>query len=68
MPKGVPTETVDKLNRTINACLAEPANKARLNELGGEEFPGTPGQFADFVNAEIGKWAQVVKFAGVNPE
>jgi tripartite-type tricarboxylate transporter receptor subunit TctC len=68
VPKGTPAGTVDVLNRTINACLAEPANKARLNELGGAEFPGSPDQFADFINGEIAKWARVVKFAGVNPE
>ena len=68
VPKGTPAGIVDVLNRAINACLAEPANKARLNELGGEEFSGPPGQFADFINAEIAKWARVVKFAGVNPE
>jgi tripartite-type tricarboxylate transporter receptor subunit TctC len=68
VPIGTPAGIVDTLNRAINACLAEAANKARLNELGGAEFSGSPGQFADFINAEIAKWARVVKFAGVNPE
>jgi tripartite-type tricarboxylate transporter receptor subunit TctC len=58
---------VEKLNAAIDTCLAEPANKARLKELGGEDFTGTRGQFADFIAAEIAKWAQVVKFAGVKP-
>src|SRR5215469_8204614 len=67
-PKDTPADIVDKLNRTINACLAEASDKARLKELGGEEMSGSPSQFADFVKAEIGKWAGVVKFAGVKPE
>ena len=68
VPKDTPSGIVDTLNRTINACLTDTANKARLNELGGQEFPGSPGQFTDFINAEIVKWARVVEFAGVNPE
>jgi tripartite-type tricarboxylate transporter receptor subunit TctC len=68
VPKDTPPGIVDKLNQTINACLADGKNKARLNELGAEAFPGSPGQFADFVNAEITKWARVVKFAGIPPE
>jgi tripartite-type tricarboxylate transporter receptor subunit TctC len=68
VPKDTPSGIVDKLNQTINACLADGKNKARLNELGAEAFPGSPGQFADFVNAEITKWARVVTFAGIPPE
>jgi tripartite-type tricarboxylate transporter receptor subunit TctC len=68
VPKATPAGIVDKLNRAINACLADAKNKARLSELGGEEFSGSPGQFADFINAEIAKWARVIKFAGISPE
>jgi tripartite-type tricarboxylate transporter receptor subunit TctC len=68
VPKGTPAAIVDKLNAAINACLADANNKARLNELGGAEFAGSPGQFADYITAETAKWAQVVKFAGVKPE
>jgi tripartite-type tricarboxylate transporter receptor subunit TctC len=68
VPKDTPANIVDKLNQTINACLADANNKARLNELGGEVFSGPPGQFADFINAEIDKWARVIKFAGISPE
>jgi tripartite-type tricarboxylate transporter receptor subunit TctC len=67
VPKGTPSGIVDTLNQAIDACLADAKNKARLNELGAEAFPGSPGQFADFVNAEIAKWARVVKFAGIPP-
>jgi tripartite-type tricarboxylate transporter receptor subunit TctC len=68
VPKDTPAAVVDKLNAAINASLADTANKARLNELGGEEFSGSRSQFTDYIAAEIAKWAQVVKFAGVKPE
>jgi tripartite-type tricarboxylate transporter receptor subunit TctC len=68
VPKDTPDDIVGTLNQTINACLADGKNKARLKELGGEVMSGAPGQFGDFVNAEIAKWARVVKFAGVTPE
>jgi tripartite-type tricarboxylate transporter receptor subunit TctC len=68
VPKDTPADIVAKLNAAINACLADSGNKARLSELGGEEFTGSPGQFADYITAEIAKWAQVVKFAGVKPQ
>ncbi len=67
VPKDTPGDIVDRLNGAINACLAEANNKARLNELGGEEFAGSPGQFADYIAAETTKWAKVVKFAGLKP-
>jgi tripartite-type tricarboxylate transporter receptor subunit TctC len=68
VPKDTPTAIVDKLSSNINACLADAKNKARLNELGGVEFSGSPGQFTDFITAETAKWARVIKFAGVRPE
>ena len=68
VPKDTPGDIVDRLNGAINACLAEAKNKARLNELGGEEFTGSPGQFSDFITSEIGKWAKVIKFAGLKPQ
>jgi tripartite-type tricarboxylate transporter receptor subunit TctC len=67
-PKGTPADIVDKLNAAINTCLAEANNKARLNELGGEEFAGSPGQFTVYIAAETAKWAKVVQFAGLKPE
>jgi tripartite-type tricarboxylate transporter receptor subunit TctC len=68
VPKDTPADIVDKLSRGINACLADAPNKARLNELGGEEFSGSRGQFADFITTETAKWARVIKFAGMSPQ
>jgi tripartite-type tricarboxylate transporter receptor subunit TctC len=67
-PKNTPTEIVDKLNREINASLADPKFKARLVDLGGEPFASAPDDFGKFIAAETDKWAKVVKFAGIKPE
>ncbi len=67
-PKNTPAGIVDKLNREINAGLADPKLKARLIDLGGETFAGSPEDFAKYIAAETEKWAKVVKFAGIKPE
>jgi tripartite-type tricarboxylate transporter receptor subunit TctC len=67
-PKATPADVVDKLNREINAGLADDKFKARLHDLGGVEFPGSSESFAKFIAAETEKWAKVVKFAGIKPE
>jgi tripartite-type tricarboxylate transporter receptor subunit TctC len=66
-PKNTPAEIVDKLNGEINAVVADPKNKARLVDLGGEAFAGSPAEFVKFIAAETEKWAKVVKFAGIKP-
>jgi len=63
-PKGTPTEIVEKLNREINAILADPKIKARFAELGSAPFIVTPGAFGTFLAAETGKWGKAVKFSG----
>jgi len=67
-PKATPAEIVEKLNKEINAGLADPEIKARLADLGGTVLAGLPGDFENFVAGEIEKWAKVVKFAGIKPE
>ena len=58
-------EIIDKLNREINAALADPTMKARLADLGGEPMSMTPAEFGKFIADETEKWAKVVKFAGI---
>jgi len=65
VPKGTPPEIIDKLNKEINAGLANPNIKARLAELGGMLIPGTPQDFGKLVADETEKWAKVVKAGGV---
>ena len=64
-PKNTPAEIVDKLNKEINAVLADPKMKARLAELGATALPGSPADFGKLLADETEKWAKVVKFAGV---
>jgi tripartite-type tricarboxylate transporter receptor subunit TctC len=64
VPKGTPPAIIQKLNREINAALADPTMKARLAELGGDPIAGSPADFWKLHAAETEKWAKVVKFAG----
>jgi tripartite-type tricarboxylate transporter receptor subunit TctC len=67
-PKATPVEIIVKLNSEINAALADPRMKERLNELGGEVLAGTPAEFGKFIADETEKWATVIKFANIKPE
>jgi tripartite-type tricarboxylate transporter receptor subunit TctC len=67
-PAKTPPEIVDRLNKEINAGLADPKLKARLAELGGTVLPGSPADFAKLIAAETEKWARVVKFSGAKPD
>src|SRR5262249_39739979 len=65
VPQGTPGEIVERLNREVNAALAEPVVTARMAELGSEIFTGSPADFAKLIAEETEKWAKVVKFAGI---
>jgi tripartite-type tricarboxylate transporter receptor subunit TctC len=67
-PKDTPTDIIDKLNKEIGAGLADPAMIAKFANVGAEPMPMTPGEFGQFIVAEIEKWAKVVRFAGVTME
>jgi tripartite-type tricarboxylate transporter receptor subunit TctC len=67
-PKGTPAEIIDKLNKEINACLADPKVRARLAELGQIVTSGSPADFGNFIAGETEKWGKVVKSAGIKPE
>ncbi len=67
-PRNTAAEIVDKLNQEINAGLADPKIKARLADLGGTVIAGSPADFKKFIADDAGKWAKVVKFAGVKAE
>ena len=68
VPKGTPAGIVERLNREVNAAVADPTVKARMAELGSEIFTGSSADFAKFVAEETEKWAKVVKFAGLKAE
>jgi tripartite-type tricarboxylate transporter receptor subunit TctC len=67
-PKATPAEIVEKLNKEINAGLADPNMKARLADLGGTALAGSPADFAKLIADDTEKWAKVVKFAGIKGE
>jgi tripartite-type tricarboxylate transporter receptor subunit TctC len=67
-PKNTPKEIIEKLNKEINAVLAEPAIKTGLIELGGEPLIGPPDAFGAMIVAETEKWKKVVEFAGIKVE
>jgi tripartite-type tricarboxylate transporter receptor subunit TctC len=64
-PSGTPADVVIKLNKEINAGLADPQLKARITELGGEPMSMTPDDFRKHIADETAKWAKVIKFAGI---
>jgi tripartite-type tricarboxylate transporter receptor subunit TctC len=68
VPKGTPAEIGERLNREVNAALADPAVKARMADLGSEPLPGSVADFAKLIAEETEKWAKVVKFAGLKAE
>jgi tripartite-type tricarboxylate transporter receptor subunit TctC len=67
-PKGTPVEIVDKLNKEINAGLANPKIKARLADLGGEVLALSPADFAKLIADETEKWGKVIRAANIKAE
>jgi tripartite-type tricarboxylate transporter receptor subunit TctC len=67
-PRNTPVAIVEKLNPEINAALADSKIKARLTELGATALAGSPADFGKLIAEETGKWAKVVKSAGIKPE
>jgi len=67
-PKNTPTEIIDKLNKEIDAALADPKMKARLADLGVVPLPMTPADFGKLVAEDTEKWAKVVKFSGAKAD
>src|SRR6478609_60654 len=61
-PKNTPTEIIEKLNKEINAGLADPKIRARFADLGGTVLPGSPIEFGKLIASETEKWGKVVKF------
>jgi tripartite-type tricarboxylate transporter receptor subunit TctC len=64
-PKNTPAEIIGKLNKEINAALADPVLKARFADLGGTVLAGSPADFGKLIADETEKWGKVVKFAGI---
>jgi len=67
-PKNTPAEIVERLNKEINAALADPKMKARFADMGATVFASSPADFGKLMAEETEKWAKVVKFAGIKPD
>jgi tripartite-type tricarboxylate transporter receptor subunit TctC len=67
-PRNTPAEIVEKLNREINAVLADPKAKARIAELGGEPLVGSPGDFGRMLADDAEKWGKVIRAANIKVE
>jgi tripartite-type tricarboxylate transporter receptor subunit TctC len=64
-PKNTPAGIVEKLNREINAALADPGMKSRLADLGVVVLPGSSAEFAKLVAADTEKWVKVIRAANI---
>jgi tripartite-type tricarboxylate transporter receptor subunit TctC len=63
-PRNTPVEIIDKLNKEIDAGVADPKMKARLADLGGIALTGSPSDFGKLIVEETEKWGKVVKLSG----
>jgi tripartite-type tricarboxylate transporter receptor subunit TctC len=64
-PKGTPAAVIEKLNAEVNAALGDATIKARMADLGGTAFPGSPADFGRLIADETEIWSRAVRFSGV---
>jgi tripartite-type tricarboxylate transporter receptor subunit TctC len=67
-PRNTTADVIGKLNKEINAALADAKTRARLAELGSMVVSGSPGDFGKILADDTEKWARVIKFAGIKAE
>ena len=67
-PKNTPPEIIDKLNKEVNAALADPKIKVRLMDLGGTVLAGSPTDFGRLIANETEKWGKVIRAANIKAE
>ncbi|AMN40300.1 Bug family tripartite tricarboxylate transporter substrate binding protein [Rhodoplanes sp. Z2-YC6860] len=67
-PKDTPAEIVARLNKEINAILADPAVRARIADLGASPFAGSAADFAKFIAEDTERWGKVIREANIKPE
>jgi tripartite-type tricarboxylate transporter receptor subunit TctC len=66
-PRNIPAEIVEKLNKEINAGLADPTFRARLTDLGGAALAGSPADFGKLIAYDTEKWSKVIRVANIKP-
>jgi tripartite-type tricarboxylate transporter receptor subunit TctC len=67
-PKATPAEIIDKLNKEINASLADPKNKTRLANLGGDALALSPADFGKLIADETEKWGNLIRTLNIKAE
>ena len=67
-PRNTPAEIIDKLNKEINAALADPTIKARFADLGGTPLALTPAEYGKLLADETEKWGKVIRSANIKLE
>ena len=68
VPRNTPAAIIDKLNKEINAGLADPGIKARFADLGVTVFMGSPADFGKLIADETEKWGKVIRAANIKAE
>ena len=67
-PAGLPRPILERLNRAVNAVIAEPLVKERLAQLGSEGGGGTPEDYGNTIRRDSAKWAEVIRRSGAKIE
>lgn len=67
-PRNTPAEIIDRLNKEINAALADPGISSRFAGFGSTVLPGSPSDFGKLIADETEKWAKVIRAANIKPE
>jgi tripartite-type tricarboxylate transporter receptor subunit TctC len=67
-PRNTSSEIVEKLNKEINASLADPKMRAQLADLGGTAFGSTPSEFGKLIAEDTDKWGKVIRAANIKAE
>jgi tripartite-type tricarboxylate transporter receptor subunit TctC len=68
VPRKTPVEIIEKLNREINAGLADPRMRTRITDLGNTPLALSAAEYSKLLAEETEKWGEVMKFAGIKPE
>ena len=68
VPRNTPADVIDRLNKEINAALADPKIKTLFADLGGTVLPGSPADFGKVIADETEKWGKVIRGAYIKPE
>ena len=67
-PKGTPADIIDRLNKEVNAAVADPKMKGQLEDLSLRVMSGTAAEFGKLIADDTEKWAKVIKFAGIKAD